>query len=271
MVWRPYVSFNIWSQFASSVGQEYWHCDMKRGFSRARKKELLVKPLLEQDTIPQHIGLQAQKGIYEFHQNIQLLKHSNGVQIVAEKLKLDQEPVEVKQRIIKILTNYYQEPILSGKNILNLSRGDEGIPKLILIQQGNYFFNLFVAIDCIFTESDSRLHILDFKTGTSNFDRRQAFVYLLAATYMFPGQKAVASFYNLETSKWSEPITATDIQLKAIQAKLAQIAQEHQKELRYYKQNPSAFAEIFPANPGVPCRNCQFTSICQFNSLEVSA
>ncbi|MEH2042575.1 PD-(D/E)XK nuclease family protein [Nostoc sp.] len=271
MVWQPYVSFNIWSQFASSVGQEYWHCDMKRGFSRARKKELLVKALLEQDTIPQHIGLQAQKGIYEFHQNIQLLNQLNGVQIVAEKLKLDQEAVEVKQRIIKILTNYYQEPILSGKNILKLSRGDEGIPEPILIQQSNYFFNLFVAIDCIFIESDSRLHILDFKTGTSNFDRRQAFVYLLAASYIYPGQKAVASFYNLETKKWSEPITATDTQLKAIQAKFAQIAQEHQKELRRYKQNPSTFAEIFPANPGIPCRNCQFTSICQFNLLEVSA
>ncbi|MBH8552363.1 PD-(D/E)XK nuclease family protein [Nostocaceae cyanobacterium CENA357] len=271
MVWRPYVSFNIWSQFASSVGQEYWHCDMKRGFSRARKKESLVKGLLEQDTIPQHIGLQAQKGIYKFHQNIQLLHQLDGVEIVAEKLKLDQKPVEVKQRVIKILTNYYQKPILCEKDIIKLSRGDEGMPEPILIQQGNYFFNLFVALDCIFIESDNRLHILDFKTGTSNFDRRQAFVYLLAATYMFPGQKAVASFYNLETSKWSEPITATDAQLKAIQSKLAQIAQEHQKELRRYKQKPSAFAEIFPANPGIPCRNCQFTPICKLHSLEVSA
>jgi hypothetical protein len=244
---------------------------MKRGFSRARKKESLVKALLEQDTIPQHIGLQAQKGIYEFHQNIQLLHQLDGVEIVAEKLKLDQEPIEVKQRVIKILTNYHQEPILCEKNIIKLSRGDEGIPEPILIQQGNYFFNLFVALDCIFIESDNRLHILDFKTGTSNFDRRQAFVYLLAATYMFPGQKAVASFYNLETSKWSEPITTTDAQLKAIQSKLAQIAQEHQKELGRYKQNPSAFAEIFPANPGIPCRNCQFTSICKFPLLEVSA
>ncbi|MDZ7995038.1 MAG: PD-(D/E)XK nuclease family protein [Nostoc sp. EfeVER01] len=195
----------------------------------------------------------------------------DGVEIVAEKLRLDQEPIEVKQRVIKILTNYYQEPILCEKKIIKLSRGDEGIPEPILIQQGNYFFNLFVALDCIFIESDKRLHILDFKTGTSNFDRRQAFVYLLAATYMFPGQKAVASFYNLETSKWSEPITATDAQLKAIQSKLAQIAQEHQKELGRYKQNPSAFAEIFPANPGIPCRNCQFTSICKFHLLEVSA
>lgn len=271
MMWRPYVSFNIWSQFASSVGKEYWHCDMKRGFSRARKKEPLVKALLEQDTIPQHIGLLAQKGISEFHQDIQLLHQSDGVDIVVKKLRLYQKPLEVQQRVIKILENYYQSPILLGKNILQLNRGDEGIPKPILIQQGNYFFNLFAAIDCIFIESDGRLHILDFKTGTSDFDRRQAFVYLLAAAYLYPQQKAVASFYNLETGKHSELITATNGQLKALQEKLAQIAQEHQKELQRYKKNPSEFANIFPANPGIPCRNCQFTSICQFSQFELPA
>ncbi|TBR57235.1 hypothetical protein B4U84_14460 [Westiellopsis prolifica IICB1] len=271
MVWRPYVSFNIWSQFASSVGKEYWHCDMKRGFSRARKKEALVKVLLEQNTIPQHIGLLAQKGIYEFHQDVQLFHQSDGVEIVAEKLELHQKPAEVQQRVIKILKNYYQMPILFGKNIIQLSRGDEGIPKPILIQQGHYFFNLFAAIDCIFLESDGRLNILDFKTGTSDFDRRQAFVYLLAVSYLYPQQKAAASFYNLETGKRSESITATDAQLKAIQEKLAQIAQEHQKELQRYKKNPSEFANIFPANPGISCRNCQFTSICLFSQYEVPA
>ncbi|MDM9382503.1 PD-(D/E)XK nuclease family protein [Chlorogloeopsis sp. ULAP01] len=271
MVWRPYVSFNIWSQFVPPVGKEYWHCDMKRGFTRARKKELLVKSLLEQDTIPQQIGLLAQKGIYEFHQDIQLLCQSNGVEIVAQKLKLAQESAEVQQRVMKILENYYQSPILLGKKIIQLSRGDEGIPEPILIQQGNYFFNLFAAIDCIFIELNGKLHILDFKTGKSDFDRRQAFVYLLAATYLYPQQKAVASFYNLENGKQSELITATDAQLKAIQEKLVQIAQEHQKELQRYKKNPSDFADIFPANPGISCRHCQFTSICQFYQFEVSA
>ena len=152
-----------------------------------------------------------------------------------------------------------------------LSSGDEGIPPQIPRKQGNYHFNLFAAIDCVFRESDGTIHILDFKTGTSNFDRRQAFVYLLAATYLYPGEKAVASFYNLETGVWSELITATDTQLKAIQYKLAEIAQSHQKELAIYKKNQSKFADIFPANPGIPCRSCQFSSICQFSPVEVCA
>lgn len=269
--WRPYVSFNIWLQFAPSVGQEHWHCDMKRGFARARKKEPLVKALLEQDTTPQHIGLLAQKAVYEFHQDMQLLQQSDGVDRVAQRLKLSQEPGEVQQRLIEILKNYYKNPILAGKKIVKLSRGDEGIPEPILIQNGNYSFNLFAAIDCIFVDSDGKLHILDFKTGKSDFDRRQAFVYLLAATYLYPQQKAVASFYNLESNKWSDPITATDAQLKAIQLELVRIAQQHQKELRRYKENPSEFAQIFPANPGFICCNCQFNSICKFSTFEVSA
>ncbi|MBD1879198.1 PD-(D/E)XK nuclease family protein [Coleofasciculus sp. FACHB-T130] len=269
--WRPYVSFNIWSQFAPSVGQEHWHCDMKRGFARARKKEPLVKALLEQDTTPQHIGLLAQKAVYEFHQDIELLQPSNGVERMAEILQLSKEPSEVQQRVIQILQNYYKNPILAGKNIIKLSRGDEGIPEPILIRNGNYFFNLFAAIDCIFVDLDGKLHILDFKTGKSDFDRRQAFVYLLAATYLYPQQKAVASFYNLETNKWSDRITATDAQLNAIQIELVRIAEQHQKELRRYKENPSNFAQIFPANPGFNCRNCQFNSICKFSVSEVSA
>lgn len=271
MVWRPYVSFNIWSQFAPAVGQEHWHCDMRRGFARARKKEPLVKALLEQDTTPQHIGLLAQRAVYEFHQNIQLLHQSDGVEQVAERLKLTQEPAEVQQRVIQILKNYHTNPILAGKNIIKLSRGDEGIPKPILIRHDSYFFNLFAAIDCIFLDPDGRLHILDFKTGRADFDRRQAFVYLLAATYIYPHQKAVASFYNLESSKWSGPITATDSQLNAIQIELVRVAQYHQNELHRYKQNPSEFAQIFPANPGFNCRNCQFSSICKFSVSEVPA
>jgi hypothetical protein len=244
---------------------------MKRGFARARKKEPLVKALLEQDTTPQRIGLLAQRAVYEFHQDIQLLHQSDGVERVAQRLKLSQEPAEVQQRVNQILKNYYKNPILAGKNIIKLSRGDEGIPEPILIQQGNYFFNLFAAIDCTFVESDRKLRIVDFKTGKSDFDKRQAFVYLLAATYLYPHQKAVALFYNLENSKWSAPITATDAQLNAIQTELARIAQQHRKELRRYKQNPFEFDEIFPANPGFKCCNCQFSSICKFYVPEVSA
>ncbi len=271
MVWRPYVSFNIWTQFESPVGQEHWHCDMKRGFARARKKELLVKALLQKNTMPQDIGLLAQRGIYEFHQDIKLLSQSNGFKEVAEKLELNQKPLEVQQRVIQILKKYQENPILLNKTLITLSSGDEGIPTPILIKQGNYYYNLFAAIDCICVESDDRIHILDFKTGTSNFDRRQAFVYLLAASYLYPQRKAVVSFYNLETGNCSELITATDSQLKAIQDKLAQIAKAHNKELSFYKQNPSQFADIFPPNPGNTCRNCQFASICQFSPVEVAA
>lgn len=271
MVWLPYVSYNIWSQFSAPVGQEHWHCDMKRGFARARKKEPLVKALLEQDTIPQNIGLLAQRGVYEFHQDVQLLDDLNGFEKVADKLNLRNKLPEVQQRVIQILKNYQENPILMGKKLEKLSSGDEGFPEPILIKQDNYHFNLFAALDCVFQEVDGTIHILDFKTGTSNFDRRQAFVYLLAAKYIYPNQKAVASFYNLETCVWSDLITATDTQLKAIRYKLAEIAQSHQKELAIYRKNKTNFSDIFPANSGIPCRNCQFSSICQFSPVEVCA
>jgi len=244
---------------------------MKRGFVRARKKEPSVKALLEQDTTAQHIGLLAQRGVWEFHQDIELLQIVDGVERVVDKLKLSQESAEIQQRVIQILKNYYEKPILLGKDIIKLSPGDEGIPEPLLIQQGNYFLNLFAAIDCIFREQDGTLHILDFKTGKSDFDRRQALVYLLAANYIFPQQKAVASFYNLENRKSSELITAKNAQLNAIRDQLVRIAQEHQKELRLYKQNPGEFAQLFPPNPGYQCYNCQFNSICKFSVSERSA
>ena len=34
--WRPFASYNLWLQFAPPIGQERWHCDMKRGFTKAR-------------------------------------------------------------------------------------------------------------------------------------------------------------------------------------------------------------------------------------------
>ncbi|MHC5829641.1 MAG: PD-(D/E)XK nuclease family protein, partial [Nostoc sp.] len=122
-------------------------------------------------------------------------------------------------------------PILAEKKIIQLSRGDEGFPKPILIKQGNQSFNLYAAIDCIFAEEDDTLHILDFKTGHSDFDPRQGYVYLLAASYLYPHQKAVASFYNLESGKWSELISPTSNTLKAFQIELALIAQRHQEDL----------------------------------------
>lgn len=271
MVWLPFASYNLWSLFNPAVGQESWHCDMKRGFTKARKNEPAIAALLKQDNTHQRIGHLAQKGVYEFHRDNLMLYRSNAVEEVAEILQLSGESDEIQQRVITILKNYQEHPILFGKEIIALSRGDEGVPEPILIKHGNYSFNLFAAVDCIFEESDSTLHILDFKTGKTDFDRRQGFVYLLAASYLYPQQSAVASFYNLESGKWSKPISATPVQLNAIQIEFVQIAQQHQKDLKRHRQNPTYFAQIFPPNPGLPCRYCAFNSICQFAISEVSA
>lgn len=269
--WRPFASYNLWLQFAPPIGQERWHCDMKRGFTKARSREPLVAALLATDTTPQRIGLLAQRGVYEFHQDPLMLYRSDAVTKVAEILQLNQESAVVQERVIFILKNYHSNPILFGKNIIKLSRGDEGFPEPILIEQGNYQFNLFAAIDCIFKEQDGTLHILDFKTGQTDFDRRQAYVYLLAASFLYPTQPVVASFYNLENQKWSDPITATASHLNAFQIEMAQISQQHQKDLQRYRHSPSEFKRIFPPNPGINCQYCPFNSICSFSELEVSA
>lgn len=270
-VWRPYASYNLWSEFSAPVGQEHWHCDMKRGFARARKKEPAIKALLEQYNTAQKIGLLAQRGVYEFEKDPLMLYRRDAVEKVSAILQLNQQQAEVQQRVQTILNNYNQNPILFCKKIIKLNRGDEGFPEPIIIQLGKYEFNLFAAIDCIYAERDGRLHILDFKTGHSDFDRRQGYVYLLAASYLYPGQKAVASFYNLETGKSSDPITATPQTLEAFKIELAKIAQNHQKQLRLYKKSPAEFSHIFPANPGFRCKYCLFNSKCEFYESEVAA
>lgn len=266
--WLPFASYNLWSLFNSPVGKEQWHCDMKRGFKKVRKKEPLVKALLE-DNIHQKIGQLAQNGVYEFHQDPKLLNQPDATECVAEILELNQELDEVKERVLSILENYYKYPILIGKNIISLNRGDEGYPTPIRIQQGNNIFRLYVQTDCVFKESDGTVHILDFKTGKSDFDRRQAYVYLLAARYLFPKQPAIASFYNLENCSASETIIANSEKLDFVQIELAEIAKKHEVEKKLYKDNPTNFAKIFYPNPGSTCKYCEFNSICQF-SCEVS-
>jgi hypothetical protein len=123
-------------------------------------------------------------------------------------------------------------------------------------------------MDCIFIESDSTLHILDFKTGRSAFDHRQALVYLLAARYLYPGKPAVASFYNLEIGKKSELITISPSECKSLESELANIAHQHQQDLQEYEAQHSNFSQIFPPNPGNHCRFCNFSSICEFAELK---
>lgn len=269
-IWQ-FASYNLLNLFSPAVGQEQFHCDMKRGFTKARKKEPQVKALLEQDNIPQRIGIISQKGVYEFHQHPMMLYRKDAIEEIADILQLSQESVEIQERVTQILKNYQLNPILLQKNIIELSRGDEGYPKFILIQHGNYPFKFYAAIDCIFREPDETLHILDFKTGKSDFDRRQAYLYLLAASYLFPQQKAIASFYNLENGKQSQPISATPNILKAFQIELALIAKRHQEDLRRYRNNSVSFSSIFPPNPGFSCTYCPFSSICQFSVSKVAA
>jgi hypothetical protein len=269
-IWQ-FASYNLWSLFSPSPGQEIWHCDHKRGYIKAKKKDPIVEVLMAQDLSWQKIGLLGQKGVYEFHQDSDLLCSPHGVAQVAKILKLHQEAEEISLRVIQILKNYHDNPILLGKDIIKLSRGDEGYPDPILVRQGDYVFNLYAAIDCIFRESDGRLHILDLKTGKADFDRRQGLVYLLAVQYLYPEQPAIASFYNLESNQWSDIITANPNQLKAIQTELAKIAKQHQQELWRYRKNPSDFNQIYPPSPGISCHYCQLKTICQFSIAEVPA
>jgi len=267
---RPFASYHLWSLVAPATGQERWHCQMRRGFIKARQHEPQVKQLLAQATIPQRIGILAQKGVYEFHHHRQLLKQADGVEKVAQILKLSKVSVEIQQRVRQILKNYHDAPLLLGKRIIQLTRGDEGFPQPIIIDQQNYYFRLYAAMDCVVIESDSTLHIIDFKTGKSAFDQRQALVYLLAARYLYPQQEAVASFYNLERRKTSDLITLTPNQLDAVEHELAVIAGKHQQDLQHYQANPGKFSVIFPPNPGNHCRYCPLHRICDFSASKSS-
>jgi len=265
---RSFASYHLWSLVAPAVGQERWHCQMKRGFIKARQNEPIVKSLLAQATPPQRIGLLAQKGVYEFHHHHQLLEQPDGVEKVAQMLNLSASTDQVQQRVIQILKNYHDAPVLEGKHIIQLTSGEEGFPTPILIEQEDYRFRLYAAMDCIFTEADRTLHILDFKTGKSAFDQRQALVYLLAARYLYPKQQAVASFYNLERCKKSNLISLTSSQLDTIETTLALVAQKHQQDLSKYQQNTKNFSQVFPPNPGSHCRYCSFHTICEFSGLK---
>jgi hypothetical protein len=261
---RPFVSYHLWSLIAPAIGQERWHCQMRRGFVKARQHEPKVKALLATATAPQRIGILAQKGVYEFHHHRHLLTQTDGVEKVAQLLQLSYSSDEVQQRVLQILKKYHNAPLLLNKNIIQLTPGDEGFPKPILIDQDDYCFRLYAAMDCVFIDSDRTLHILDFKTGKAAFDQRQALVYLLAARYLYPGREAVASFYNLELCKKSDLIHINHQELASLEFELAHIAQKHQQDLQKYHQENRDFSKIFPPNPGSHCRYCPFRSICDF-------
>ncbi len=262
--WNYYASYSIWSQISPPIGKEHWHCDRRRGYLRAKKKEPLVKDLVSVDNTAQRIGILAQRGVYEFHQDLQLLSDPDGVDKVAQILNLFQELPEVRERVELILHNYSQKPILLNRNIQELSRGDESFPKPIPIEYGSLTFALFAAFDCVLLEPDNTIHILDFKTGKSSFDLRQAYVYLVAAKHLYPDGKAIASFYNLETQVASEPIPLSAEAIESTCIELSLVTQKLHQDLQLYKRNPELFDRIFPANPGLPCKYCVFAPICEY-------
>jgi PD-(D/E)XK nuclease superfamily len=170
----------------------------------------------------------------------------------------------VRDRVIQIIQQYQASPFLVGQDIIVLNRGDEQLPQPIEIKVDNYSFQLFAAFDCIVQSSDLQLQIIDFKTGVAAPDLRQAEVYLLACSYLYPDRNLVASFYNLETMTSSPLITATDLRLIQVADKLAQIAKLHQQQLRDYQLDPACFDRLFPAHPGRHCRYCPFNYRCDY-------
>jgi hypothetical protein len=263
-----FASYHLWSQFEPALGWEDSHCQMQRGWRWARKlsaHEPKTPPVLE--TIWQKVGNLAQQGVYEFHRDPFLLKHPRGIDRVADRLYLYYEIAPVRQRVMRILQQYQATPWLVDREIIILNRGDEPIPDPIELQVGDYRFHLFYAFDCIIGEPDRQIHIIDFKTGQADFDRRQADVYLLASSYLYPDRDAVASFYNLETMTRSTLITATPDRLAMITAKLAQIARIHQQQLQAYQTRSTDFDRLFPPHPGNHCRACQFNYLCTYAAV----
>jgi PD-(D/E)XK nuclease superfamily len=264
-----FASYHLWSQFEPALGWEDTHCQMQRGWRWTQKsaaKDSQLPQLTE--SIWQKVGKLAQQGVYEFHQDPLLLKHPRGSERVADRLYLYYEIAAVRDRVMIILQQYQANPWLLGQDILVLNRGDEPIPAPIAVQVSGDTFHLVAAVDCIIRSGNRQIQIIDFKTGLADFDRRQADVYLLACSYLYPDVEAVASFYNLETMTSSELITATPDRLAQIAHKLAQIAKLHQQQLQAYQQEPAAFDQLFPAHPGSHCRYCTFNYFCDYTAAD---
>jgi PD-(D/E)XK nuclease superfamily len=262
--YRPPFSYNIWADSEPAFGLEGFHCAMRRGFKRARNDEPEIRALRERDNSAQAIGHLAQQAVYEFYADPQLLDRSDGVKLVIDAIDLARYTAEIVATVTQILERYHAEPILKEKNILKLEPGDEEIPPPLVLKLQRQEFNFYAAMDCIYVEPDGTLHILDFKTGKSKFDKRQAFTYLLAAKYSYPERSVVASFYNLESQQQSKIITATPAQLQGVEMRVVKIAKQLADEVNRYRNNRSAFDLIFPPNPGTQCRYCPFSSVCEY-------
>jgi hypothetical protein len=277
-----FASYHLWSQFEPALGWEDSHCQMQRGWRWTQQLSPKDSAVVMTETVWQKVGKFAQQGVYEFHQNPLLLKHPRGCEQIADRLYLYYEIALVRDRVMQILQQYQAAPFLLGQDIVVLNRGDEQIPPPIEIQVDDDSFQLFAAFDCIVrqrtnpgnlscggtvTVENDRIEIIDFKTGLADPDPRQADVYLLACSYLYPNLATVATFYNLETMTSSTPITATRERLAQIAAKLAQIAARHQQQLREYQLDPNSFDRLFPAHPGSHCRYCTYSYRCDYAAV----
>ena len=239
---------------------------MQRGLRWTQPARSDDQPPPVTETIWQKVGKLAQQGVYEFHQDPLLLKHPSGCERIADRLYLYYEIATIRDRVIQILRQYQADPWLLDRDILVLNRGDEPIPPPIVLEVDGYQFHLLAAFDCIVRSIDNSIHIIDFKTGLAAPDLRQAEVYLLACTYLYPERTPVASFYNLETMTSSQLITATDDSLAQTARKLAQIAKLHQQQLQAYQTNTDCFDRLFPPHPGTHCRSCPVNYRCTYST-----
>jgi len=98
----PVITFglylpHLWAKNAGIV--------MKRGLSKHAKRTNSQRAFGSKAHLS---GLAySPKGVYEFHHHRQLLNQPDGVEKVAQILKLSKSTAEVQQRVIQILKNYY--------------------------------------------------------------------------------------------------------------------------------------------------------------------
>ena len=136
------VSYSLWRSFTPLTGMEDFHCNTKRGFEKARKDDPSVKPFLFIDNQAQAIGKLAQQFIFEFHQDSSRVSDPNFKEEIIQSLQLKEKDLEIQKRVLGIIESYFNKPILLGKKIIEIYKGDEKYPEPIVVEQGNYHFNL---------------------------------------------------------------------------------------------------------------------------------
>lgn len=271
MAW---VSYSLWREFSPQLGYETNHCHKKRWFKR-------IKKIPELDNDYQKVGKLAQKIVYHLYQNPQYLNIESIDLIMFDQMNLKQESEIIQSKIFDISKLYIQNPFLLDKKVIEFDYGNDTKPNKININSklGNYV--LYYLFDCIIEDEDQVLHIIDFKTGNSKPDVRQAYVYLVVADALskqknFPYQNKQfrASFYNLESCQQSSIYTLDQDELQLIKDNLGKIAFAHEQEKKEYQQKEREYfnqAEFlkeftnkkFPASVGNFCQNCAYINNCQ--------